>query len=121
MLKLHLKTTDLSNAQQAFNTYSKERITLRFNKPELASLVNMIDECGQLVSDEDSELERIILKEIRQQLVKKYNTITFKSNFPLSCSQARTLFFWLNGNTFAHPLEDSFSRKVVDEIYKQVI
>jgi hypothetical protein len=119
MSKLHIKS-DLSHAVVAFASHSKP-ISLRLDKEEIAMLTGMIGLFLIQLSKMDSELEAIVLKEIQQLLMKKYMIISNRANIPLTCSQARTIFIWLNDYTFEHPLQQSFSYKLVGDIYKQVI
>lgn len=105
----------------AFKSFSKEKLTFRMSREQIGSLANMIDEMLTVVSDDDSELEIIILKEVKILLVAKYKVTMYTASVSFSCSQSRTLFLWLNDFDFSHPLENSFACWVIDQIYKRVI
>lgn len=118
--KIHLKP-NLSTAVEAFKYLDKD-IALRLHKDEIGNLAAMLTQCIDWCCDvPDLELEYILLKETKQLLLKKYGIISNNANIVLSCSQARTLFVWLNEVAFEHPLEKSFSYDIVGRIYKQII
>lgn len=118
--KINIKSS-LSPAKEAFKNFTGEQIVIRMDKDQIATFILMVTECEGLISEDDSELEIIVLKEIKQMLFKKYHIISNRANVSFSCSQARTIFYWLNDNYFTHPLQESFSCWVVDQIYRQII
>ena len=119
MGKLHIKS-DLSHAIEAFNTHDRV-IPIRLDKEQISMLMAMIGQFQIQLSKGDLELEAIIFREVQRILWKKYNIISTRANIDFTPSQARTLFIWMNDFTFDHPLQQSFSCKLISEIYKQVI
>ena len=120
MSVLHIKS-DLTPVIEAFKSYTKPRISIRMEKQQISNLISIVEEFFHTPSQDDLELEIIILKEIRQLLLKKYHIISNRANVDFNCSQARTLFLWLNNSHFEHPLKESLSCWVIDQIYRQII
>jgi hypothetical protein len=121
MQTINIKS-ELPRESFQFLKNKRDKYPLHLSKDELFLLQSMIQmmNTNQELSEEE-ELERIILEELRQTLLKKYVLVQYKANLTLCRSHARTLFLWLSQYEFTHPLEKSLAYGVIDQIYKNLV
>lgn len=116
-----MPTIHLNHSEASFKT-AREKYLLKLTKDDVIELNKMLYLClDRHASNQDHELEMLILEEIRNVLDKKIYTCSMRTTMKIPRSQARTLFMWMNEITFSHPLHNSLAGRIVDQIYRQMI
>lgn len=105
-----------------FSSSKTDYFIVGLKKENALVLSAMLNQCLESTEiSDDTELELLIIDEIRYLLEKKYYTCKHNARLELSRSYARTLFLWLNQYSFGHPLQTNLACNVVDQIYKQLV
>ena len=100
--------------------YTKQ-YQLKLTKAQLEDLSIVTQISQQYVGEVDSVscLDLPILVEVQQLIDKKAEKVKNKSTLTLTTSQSIVLFNYMNTLTFEHPMFNTLTYTVVNQLYKQ--